>query len=73
MKVMTGFRIVSALAVFWGAGMEMTLLWHISDVLMGGNGVDQHSGDPDTVQYCSKNIKRLRNTDSAEKESCIFQ
>ncbi len=32
---MTGFRIVSALAVFWGAGMEMTLLWHISDVLMG--------------------------------------
>ena len=39
----------------------------------GGNGVDQHSGDPDTVQYCSKNIKRLRNTDSAEKESCIFQ
>ena len=34
-KFMTGFRIVSALAVFWGAGMEMTLLWHISDVLMG--------------------------------------
>lgn len=32
---MTGFRIVSALAVFLGAGMEMTLLWHISDVLMG--------------------------------------
>ena len=32
---MTGFHIVSALAVFWGAGMEMTLLWHISDVLMG--------------------------------------
>ncbi len=34
-KFMTGFRIVSALAVFLGAGMEMTLLWHISDVLMG--------------------------------------
>ena len=34
-KFMTGFRIVSALAVFFGAGMEMTLLWHISDVLMG--------------------------------------
>ena len=32
---MTGFRIVSALAVFLGAGMEMTLLWYISDVLMG--------------------------------------
>ena len=32
---MTGFRIVSALVVFLGAGMEMTLLWHISDVLMG--------------------------------------
>ena len=34
-KFMAGFRIVSALAVFLGAGMEMTLLWHISDVLMG--------------------------------------
>ena len=32
---MTGFRLVSALVVFLGAGMEMTLLWHISDVLMG--------------------------------------
>ena len=39
----------------------------------GGNGVDQHSGNPDTVQYCSEGIKGLRNTDSAEKESCIFQ
>ena len=26
---------VSALVIFLGAGMEMTLLWHISDVLMG--------------------------------------
>ena len=26
---------MSALVVFLGAGMEMTLLWHISDVLMG--------------------------------------
>ena len=34
-KFMTGFRLVSALVVFLGAGMEMTLLWHISDVLMG--------------------------------------
>lgn len=32
---MTGFRVVSALVIFLGAGMEMTLLWHISDVLMG--------------------------------------
>ena len=32
---MTGFRLVSALVVFLRAGMEMTLLWHISDVLMG--------------------------------------
>ena len=34
-KFMTGFRMVSALVIFLGAGMEMTLLWHISDVLMG--------------------------------------
>ena len=34
-KFMTGFRVVSALVIFLGAGMEMTLLWHISDVLMG--------------------------------------
>lgn len=34
-KFMTGFRMVSALVIFLGAGMEMTLLWHIADVLMG--------------------------------------
>ena len=38
----------------------------------GGNGVDQHSGDPDTIQYCSESIKRLRNTDSAEKNPVFF-
>ena len=32
---MKGLRLISALVVFLGAGMEMTLLWHISDVLMG--------------------------------------
>lgn len=32
---MTGFRIVCALVVFIGAGMEMSMLWNISDVLMG--------------------------------------
>ena len=30
-----GFRLVSALAIFLGAGMEMSLLWDLSDVLMG--------------------------------------
>ena len=32
---MKGFRLVSALALFLGAGMEMSLLWDLSDVLMG--------------------------------------
>ena len=32
---MKGFRLVSALAIFLGAGMEMSLLWDLSDVLMG--------------------------------------
>ena len=32
---MKGFRLVSALVVFLGAGMEMSLLWDLSDVLMG--------------------------------------
>ena len=32
---MVGFRIVCALVVFVGAGMEMSMLWNISDVLMG--------------------------------------
>ena len=32
---MKGFRIVSALVVFLGAGMEVSMLWNISDVLMG--------------------------------------
>ena len=30
-----GFRLVSALAIFLGAGMEMSLLWDLSDALMG--------------------------------------
>ena len=30
-----GFRVVCALVVFVGAGMEMSMLWNISDVLMG--------------------------------------
>lgn len=34
-KFMSFFRIVSAAAVFVGAGMSMSLLWDISDVLMG--------------------------------------
>ena len=34
-KFMTCFRILTAIAVFGGAGMEMALLWNISDVLMG--------------------------------------
>ena len=29
------FRLVSALVIFLGAGMEMSLLWDLSDVLMG--------------------------------------
>ena len=69
-KFMTGFRLVSALVVFLGAGMEMTLLWHISDVL---NGTDQHSGDPAIVQHRIESIKGLRRTDPAEKKSCILQ
>ena len=32
---MRGFRLVSAFVVFLGAGMEMSLLWDLSDVLMG--------------------------------------
>ena len=32
---MKGFRQVSALAIFLGAGMEMSLLWDLSDALMG--------------------------------------
>lgn len=34
-KFMIAFRIICAIAVFAGAGMSMTLLWNISDVLMG--------------------------------------
>ena len=34
-KFMRGFRLVSAFVVFLGAGMEMSLLWDLSDVLMG--------------------------------------
>ena len=34
-RFMTGFRVVCALVVFLGAGMEMSMLWNISDVLMG--------------------------------------
>lgn len=34
-KFMAGFRVISAIAVFVGAGMEMSMLWNISDVLMG--------------------------------------
>ena len=32
---MKGFRLVSALAIFLGAGMKMSLLWDLSDALMG--------------------------------------
>ena len=32
---MKGFRLISALVVFVGAGMEVSMLWNISDVLMG--------------------------------------
>ena len=32
---MKGFRLISALVVFLGAGMEVSMLWNISDVLMG--------------------------------------
>ena len=32
---MMAFRVVCALVVFMGAGMEMSMLWNISDVLMG--------------------------------------
>ncbi len=32
---MKGFRLVSALLYSLGAGMEMSMLWNISDVLMG--------------------------------------
>lgn len=34
-EIMNGFRLVCAAVVFIGAGMEMDLLWNISDVLMG--------------------------------------
>lgn len=34
-RFMNGFRLVCAAVVFIGAGMEMDLLWSISDVLMG--------------------------------------
>ena len=32
---MTAFRIVGAVVIFIGAGMEMGLVWDIADVLMG--------------------------------------
>ena len=32
---MMAFRVICALVVFMGAGMEMSMLWNISDVLMG--------------------------------------
>ena len=32
---MMAFRGICALVVFMGAGMEMSMLWNISDVLMG--------------------------------------
>ena len=34
-RFMNGFRLVCAAVVFIGTGMEMDLLWNISDVLMG--------------------------------------
>ena len=34
-RFMAGFRLVCAIVVFVGAGMEMSMLWDISDVLMG--------------------------------------
>ena len=34
-RFMAGFRLVFAIVVFVGAGMEMSMLWDISDVLMG--------------------------------------
>lgn len=34
-RFMAGFRLVCATVVFVGAGMEMSMLWDISDVLMG--------------------------------------
>lgn len=34
-RFMIGFRLVCAIVIFFGAGMEMSMLWNISDVLMG--------------------------------------
>ena len=48
---MKGFRLVSALAIFLGAGMEMSLLWDLSDVLMG-LWRSLTSGYPDFIRDC---------------------
>ena len=48
---MKGFRLVSALAIFLGAGMEMSLLWNLSDVLMG-LWRSLTSGYPDFIRDC---------------------
>lgn len=34
-RFMIGFRLLCAIMIFFGAGMEMSMLWNISDVLMG--------------------------------------
>ena len=69
---MTGFRIVSALAVFWGAGMEMTLLWHISDVLMGVMALINIPVILILSNTVVKTLKDYENTDSAEKRILYF-
>lgn len=68
---MTGFRIVSALAVFLGAGMEMTLLWHISDVLMG---VMALINIPVILILSNTVVKALRDYESQvkRKENSVF-
>ena len=54
---MKGFRIVSALVVFIGAGMEVSMLWNISDVLMGVMALDQYSSDLDFVKYSTEALE----------------
>ncbi len=39
-RFMAGFRLVCAIVVFVGAGMEMSMLWDISDVSDGCDGAD---------------------------------
>lgn len=64
-KFMAVFRILTSFAVFIGAGMQMSLLWNISDVLMG---VMALINLPVIVILSNTAMKALRDYEKQKKE-----